>query len=68
MTMKKNLLLALAGCCAFPLFAQNTVWFDEPTSLKGRSPWYGGHPERFADGRKPIDAGGFNGNADHEWE
>lgn len=43
------------------------VWFDRPTSLKGRMPWYGGHPERWTDGKKPITAGEF-GNADPEWE
>lgn len=67
--MKKDLICgALCLLTATALPAQNTVWFDQPTSLKGRATWYGGHPERFTDGRKPVDAGGFNGNTDPEWE
>lgn len=48
--------------------AQNVIYFDKPTSLAGRACWYGGHPERFDKEHKPIDAGGLNANADHEWE
>lgn len=50
------------------LSAQRTVWFDTPTSLKDRSVWFNGHPERYPDGKAPVDAGGFNGNHDPEWE
>lgn len=67
--MKHLLSAALASLCTLlPATAQNVIWFDTPTSTAGRAAWYGGHPERFADGRKPIDAGGFNGNPDPEWE
>lgn len=48
--------------------SENIVWFDTPTSLKGRATWYGGHPEQWKNGRKPVDAGAFNGNTDPEWE
>ncbi|MBQ8277444.1 MAG: glycoside hydrolase N-terminal domain-containing protein [Bacteroidaceae bacterium] len=67
--MKHLLSAALASLCTLlPATAQHVIWFDTPTSTAGRAAWYGGHPERFADGRKPIDAGGFNGNSDPEWE
>ena len=48
--------------------AQNTIWFDQPTSLKGRACWYGGHPERFDAQHKPVRAGDAAVNSDHEWE
>lgn len=48
--------------------SENVVWFDQPTSLKGRATWYGGHPEHWTNGKKPINAGGFNVNTDPEWE
>ena len=48
--------------------AQNTIWFDQPTSLKGRACWYGGHPERFDAQHKPVRAGDAAINSDHEWE
>lgn len=67
--MKHLLSATLASLCTLlPATAQHVIWFDTPTSTAGRAAWYGGHPERFADGRKPIDAGGFNGNPDPEWE
>lgn len=66
---KKQLVCAVAGLLlATSAHAQNVIWFDTPTTLKGRAAWFGGHPERFADGKAPVDAGGFNGNADPEWE
>lgn len=66
---KKQLVCAVAGMLlATSAHAQNVIWFDTPTTLKGRAAWFGGHPERFADGKAPVDAGGFNGNADPEWE
>ncbi|MBO5135046.1 MAG: glycoside hydrolase family 95 protein [Bacteroidaceae bacterium] len=68
--MKKTFSYLLFGMLAatLPLQAQNVVWFDSPNSLKGRAAWYGGHPERYVNGRKPVDAGGYNVNADAEWE
>lgn len=46
----------------------STVWFDTPTSLRGRAVWYEGHPERFTDGNKPVRAGDTATNPDAEWE
>lgn len=67
--MKKQLACAAATwLLAAVAPAQNVVWFDTPTSLKGRATWFGGHPERFADGKPPVDAGSFNANTDPEWE
>lgn len=68
--MKKQFftLLLCAAAVAQMLPAQNVVWFDRPNSLKGRAAWYGGHPEQFTNGRKPVDAGGYAYNADPEWE
>ena len=68
--MKKYLFILTAGllAAATSLAQDNVIWFDQPTTLKGRSTWYGGHPEKFTNGRKPVDAGGFNGNTDPEWE
>lgn len=67
--MKKQLARAAAAwLLAAVAPAQNVVWFDAPTSLKGRATWFGGHPERFADGKPPVDAGSFNANTDPEWE
>ncbi len=66
--MKKRFLPLLLLGAAAAAQAQNTVWFDKPTSLAGRACWYGGHPERYADGRKPVSAGEGAVNADREWE
>ncbi len=45
-----------------------SYWFDSPTSLNGRTIWYGGHPERFSKANKPISAGDTANNPDQEWE
>lgn len=68
--MKKYLFILTAGllAAATSQAQDNVIWFDQPTTLKGRSTWYGGHPEKFTDSRKPYNAGGFNGNTDPEWE
>jgi alpha-L-fucosidase 2 len=65
--LKRNLLSLLLLCLATAATAQQEIWFDTPTSLRGRAVWYGGHPERYPDGKAPVDAGA-GGNADHEWE
>lgn len=57
------LLLTTADCVA-----QNVIWFDQPTSLRGRECWYGGHPEQYDSTNKPIRAGDSAQNSDHEWE
>lgn len=54
--------LALSG------LAQHTVWFDRPTSLRGREVWWGGHPERYDAARRPVSAGEGAVNPDPEWE
>lgn len=67
--MKHLLPAALASLCAIlPVTAQNVIWFDTPTGTAGRAVWYGGHPERFADGTKPVSAGQAGANPDAEWE
>ena len=42
----------------------NTIWFDEPTSLKGSQCWWGGHPEKYNKTHKPINAGEGAQNAE----
>ena len=65
--MRKPLLIALASIFSFSAYAQNTVWFDSPNTLKGRAAWFNGRSPEVSYGKKPIDAGQF-GNADPEWE
>lgn len=69
MTPKKYIFAAatLFSACTFGLHAQS-VWFDTPTSLKGTSIWYGGHPERYSSANKPVRAGDSAYNPDQEWE
>ena len=43
-----------------------SVWFDQPTSLKGRAVWYGGRPDLWRGKGKPENAGGANFNYDSE--
>ena len=45
-----------------------SYWFDRPATLQGRAVWYGGQPEKFNDGNKPISAGDTGTNPDAEWE
>ena len=66
--MKHILLTSLLSLSALGAAAQQYIWFSEPTSLKGRACWYGGHPERFNSQHKPINAGDASVNSDHEWE
>lgn len=66
--MKHHLFTLLMALAASGASAQNTIWFDQPTSLKGRACWYGGHPERFDAQHKPVRAGDSAVNSDHEWE
>ena len=60
--------------CALGLQAQSdytqglSVWFDKPTTLNGRSIWYGGRPDKWVGRGKPEWAGDGNYNADKEWE
>lgn len=72
--MKKSLLLTVALSATLFLQAQAdythglSVWFDQPTTLKGRSIWYGGRPDLWAGKGKPETAGEGNYNPDQEWE
>lgn len=72
--MKKKTTLAMALLASFGIAAraQQTValnyWFDRPTTLQGRAVWYGGQPEKWSDGKKPISAGDTATNPDAEWE
>lgn len=60
--------IAFSASALVTMNAQNVVWFDQPTTLRGKSVWYGGHPERYTDGNKPINAGEGAANGDPEWE
>ena len=72
--MKKKTTLAMALLASFGIAAraQQTValnyWFDRPTTLQGKAVWYGGQPEKWSDGKKPISAGDTATNPDAEWE
>ncbi len=72
--MKRRNTLAALLMCALGMQAQTdyihglSIWFDQPTSLKGHSIWYGGEPERWKNGKKPEWAGDGNYNPDQEWE
>ena len=73
MTMKKNisaimLLAALSQTANAQNAQQLRYWFDRPTSVRGAAVWYGGHPERWNNGNKPIAAGDAMRNPDPEWE
>ena len=73
MTMKKNisaimLLAALSQTANAQNAQQLRYWFDRPTSVRGAAVWYGGHPERWNNGNKPIAAGDAMRNPDTEWE
>ena len=68
-------LMAAAAIIAFAGMQANaqsrptlSYWFDRPATLQGRAVWYGGQPEKFTDGNKPISAGDTGTNPDAEWE
>lgn len=72
--MKKTSTLAVAFLACFSMAAKAqqtpalTYWFDTPTTLRGSAVWFGGHPERWTDGKKPVSAGDTATNPDAEWE
>ena len=73
MKIKKSIpLISLMMCAAQSAMAQQpaalSYWFDRPTTLNGAAIWYGGHPERAKDSKKPISAGDTATNPDPEWE
>ena len=65
--MNKKILLAatFALCGLASAWAQHVVWFDKPTSLRGKQIWYA--DQRYQNGEKPI-AAGEGGAPDQEWE
>ena len=71
--MKRRHFFAALIMCAIGLQAQTnytqglSIWFDQPTTLKGNKIWYEGKPENWK-GKKPEWAGDANYNADKEWE
>ena len=72
--MKKTKTLILLLLCAIGAGAQTdgirdlSIWFDKPTTLNGRSIWYGGRPDLWVGRDKPEWAGDGNYNPDQEWE
>ena len=72
--MKRTTSIFLFIMCAFGAMAQDygtqglTVWFDKPTTLNGRSIWYGGRPDLWVGREKPEWAGDGAYNPDQEWE
>lgn len=72
--MKRTTSIFLFIMCALGAMAQDygtqglTVWFDKPTTLNGRSIWYGGRPDLWVGREKPEWAGDGAYNPDQEWE
>ena len=71
--MKKSAIILITLMLAIAMQAQDythglTVWFDKPTTLNGRSVWYGGRPDLWKGKGKPERAGAVNYNYDAEWE
>ena len=44
------------------------IWFDTPTSLLGRMPWYGGRPELWEGNDRPVIQGPWDENENKEWD
>lgn len=76
MKRKRTFSLLLAGTlfAMLPAHGQTntgkglSIWFDQPTTLSRLTPWYGGNPDQWKGGKKPISAGDSPVNADPEWE
>ena len=72
--MRKGITLLACLLCATGICAQESnsnelkVWFDQPTTLKGRCVWYGGRPDLWVGRDKPEWAGEGAYNPDQEWE
>ena len=62
--------LALRG--QTPTMAVNqpplAIWFDTPTTLLGRMPWYGGRPELWEGNDRSVIQGPWDENENKEWE
>ena len=71
--MKSKSIFTALLLCAIGLNAQTdyihglSIWFDQPTTLKGHSIWYDGNPAQWK-GKKPEWAGDGAHNPDQEWE
>ena len=71
--MKRGNIFVALIVCAMGLQAQTdyihglSIWFDQPTTLKGNKIWYEGKPENWK-GKKPEWAGDAAYNPDQEWE
>ncbi len=65
--MNKGFLLtaAFALCSFASTWAQHVVWFDKPSTLRGKQIWTA--DQRYQNGEKPI-AAGEGGAPDQEWE
>ena len=66
--MNKHFFLSMLCMASLAAQSQHVVWFDEPTTLKGRACWWQGVPADQQGKQKPVAAGGFNWNSDSEWE
>ena len=72
--MKRTATIFLFIMCVLGAMAQGdgtqelTVWFNKPTTLNGRSIWYGGRPDLWVGREKPEWAGDGAYNPDQEWE
>ena len=72
--MKKLSTIIVSLVAALLLQAQTnyinglSVWFDQPTTLKGRAVWHGGRPDLWKGKGKPEWAGEGAYNPDQEWE
>ena len=44
------------------------IWFDTPTTLLERMPWYGGRPELWEESDRPVIQGPWDENENKEWE
>lgn len=73
--MRKRIMLIAAITLALTAEAQTdytkglTVWFDQPTTLKGNQIWYNGRPDLWKEkGNKPEWSGDAGANPDQEWE
>ena len=60
--------ISLMGQTNAPAVRPLSYWFDAPTTLQGRSVWYGGRPDMWKGENKPESAGDTARNPDAEWE
>ena len=77
LTIMKKTLLMLGSLMFTPMVMQaqsssesrdHVVWFDQPASLQGRTPWYKGALSLPPGSPKPIGSGAYGPNPDQAWE